>query len=428
MSPSPRRPNILLLMTDQQSADAISCAGIVAKADLHTPHLDALAGRGLRFTRAHCTFPLCTPSRASMLTGRMPSAIGVTQNPGRIPPHLANQHLGPLLAAAGYDCYYGGKWHLPSGAIPEGQGFTPIAGFNDHQLTAAAGDFLLRRPADAARPFLLVASFDNPHNICEWARGEPLPWGPVAEPPPDAPADQLPALPANFEPGPDEPELFSEARAKLTRLYPTRDYTPERWRRYRHAYFRLVEKVDAQIGQVLAALRRGGHEESTLIVFLSDHGDGMGAHRWNQKTVLYDEVVCVPLMFAGAGVQSRSDGAPLIDTRLVSTGLDLLPTLCDVAGAARPADLPGLSLAPLLHGEEPATWREHVVTETGWGPNELPDATGRMVRTDRHKHCLYSRGERREQLFDLAADSGETHNLVGDADCAEVLAQLRALA
>ena len=111
---APRRPNVLFIMTDQQHAGMLSCAG---NAHLKTPNLDRLAAAGVRFERAYATNPVCVPSRFSLQTGRMPSAIGMRSNEGRrpVPPELCAQSLAPLLKKAGYDCAYGGKDHMPVG-------------------------------------------------------------------------------------------------------------------------------------------------------------------------------------------------------------------------------------------------------------------------------------------------------------------------
>ena len=388
--------------------------------------MDSIAARGVRFDRAYCPQPLCTPSRASMMTGRMPHEIGVTWNSQGIPPQFRAYEAGTLLGYAGYECVYGGKWHVPSAAIPEGHGFRKISGFNDYELTDACVAFLrdrgerIARAGDGERdrPFFMVASFDNPHNICEWARGQDLPWGNV----PDAPPAECPALPANHEPPTDEATLIREAQAACPKLYPGRDFTADRWRQYRHAYFRLVEKVDAMIGRVLAALHEAGLEENTLVIFLSDHGDGMGAHRWNQKTLFYDEVIRVPLLVAGPGVRRGGIDAE----HLISTGLDVLPTLCEAARVRAPFGLDGRSLWPMLRGDEPESWRDHLVCETRWGDLEIADASGRMVVSRGHKYCAWSRGEHREQLFDLRADPGEMTNAANRESMRDVVERHRA--
>lgn len=410
------RPHILYIFTDQQYAGAVSCAG---NADLRTPALDRLAGTGVRFEKAYCTCPLCTPSRASMITGRMPHQVGITGNNQPIGEAFRGRGLGHTLSDAGYECAYGGKWHLPEGAIPEGHGFRSICGFSDRDLADRCIAFL-SQPHD--RPFFAVASFDNPHNICEWARQTPLPWGPI----PEAPLEACPNLPPNYAIPAYEPEVLRMEQAAQPRFFRGLSFTDDDWRRYRHAYYRLVEKVDAEIGRVLDALRAAGLEEETLVIFSSDHGDGLGAHRWNQKWVLYEESVRVPLILSLKGrtaAPGRADAG-----HLVSNGLDLFPTICDYAGVEPPEGLPGLSLRPLAEGRGDIPWRDCVVAETSFDPKFGGLGTrGRMVRTERYKYIVYSWGKHREQLFDLETDPGEMVNLAVEARHQGVLARHREL-
>jgi arylsulfatase A-like enzyme len=208
-------------------------------------------------------------------------------------------------------------------AMEEGFAFRRIAGFDDTLLPPATIESL-RTPRE--RPFLLVASSDNPHNICEHSRNQPPPWGEV----PLVPVEACPNLPPNFCAGPYAPEaLRADAeRAGTFRRRP--GYTADRWRvlrhvyyrhvHYRHVYSRLVEKVDAQIGQILTALRDAGPEHDAIAVFTSDHGALAGAHELNQKHSLYDESARVPLIIAGAGTAGGrvvDEPVSLIDVRRV---------------------------------------------------------------------------------------------------------------
>ncbi|MFJ9693958.1 sulfatase [Kitasatospora sp. NPDC101183] len=400
--PRPRHPDVVLILTDQQTADAMSAAG---NPYLRTPAMDALAAAGTRYPHSYCAQPLCTPSRASLMTGRLPSAVGVTGNTGGPEDPL----LGRLFTEAGYDCGYGGKWHLPELSLPEGRGFRRIhpAGGDDAGLARAAAEFV-RTPRE--RPFLLVASFLEPHGICEWARGQDPRTGPLPAPPPTA---ELPPLPANFPAAPYEAALPRLAERAQPHTHPTAAWREDDWRRYRHAYYALVERVDRHIGQLLAAVAE--HDRETVVVFSSDHGDGAGAHRWNQKWALYEECVRVPLVVTGPGVPAGA-----VDERLVAAGLDLIPTLCDLAGLDTPQGLPGRSLrAPEEHAS--------VVVETRWEIPGFNNALGRMVRSGPHKYVCYAWGDHREQLFDLAADPGELVNLAVDARHAPLLDRFRGL-
>ena len=136
-------------------------------------------------------------------------------------------------------------------------------------------------------------------------------------------------------------------------------FTPDRWRLLRHVYYRLVEKVDAQIGQILTALREIGQEENTLVVFTSDHGDMAGAHELNQKHSLYDKSARIPLIVAGPGVAAGH----VVDEPV--SHADVLPTLCDLAQVDPPAGIPGVSLRPAVEGRP--FEREPVVVEFGVG-------------------------------------------------------------
>jgi len=400
------RPNVLFVCTDQQFAGALGCV----TDDLDTPAMDSLAESGVRFENAYCTQPVCTPSRGSLLTGRMPHETGVTENRNAIPPDYRPESLGRLFREAGYESAYAGKWHLGGGMdLPPdaeyGHGFRRLAGFDDTALADACLDFFAE---DRDRPFLLSVHFDNPHNICEWARNQPLPWGTVDR----VPTEDCPNLPTNFPIPPFEPDPIQTGRREGS---PMQDVPPEEWRHYRHAYYRLVERVDDSLGRILDGLDEHGLSEETVVVFTSDHGDGNGAHRLHQKWTLYEESVRIPLL-----VDAPDAAAGTVADELVSNGLDLLPTLCDYAGIEPPEGLPGRSLRELVETGTADGWRESLVTQAA-------TLGGRMVRTDRYKYALYRQGRPQEQLFDLVDDPGETVNLAVEAEYADVLDEHREL-
>ena len=399
-----RRPNILFIITDQQYAGAMSCAG---NPDVYTPNMDSLAATGVRFTRAYCTHPLCGPQRASFMTGLFPHQNGATSNNTPINSKYKGRTLGNLLADAGYDCALAGKWHVP-GTTPEESGLEVICGSRDDEVPLRAIEFMQR---DRDNPFFLFASFINPHDICQVARNQPLPQGPVPEP---ATVAECPNLPANFAIPPYSPDILQMLRQANRRVYPTIEYTEDDWRRLRFYYYRLCEKVDAEIGVLLNGLRDLGREEETYIIFTSDHGDGHGAHNWNQKTSLYEEVINIPFIISHKGATRAGS---VDNTHLVSLGLDLLPTLCDVGGARVPEGLEGLSLRPLAEGNAPDEWRRELVVETIMDIAPGPGGSGasRVVLTDRYKYSAYPLGRYREQLVDLQTDPGEMVNLAVNA-------------
>jgi arylsulfatase A-like enzyme len=404
----------------------MSCAG---NADLSTPAMDRLAASGVRFENAYCPFPLCLPCRASTFTGKTPHELGIESNHADINADTAAMSLGRLLGEAGYECAYGGKTHLPKvegrpageaiGPAPE-WGWRRIAMIGDEDLPAACINYL-QQPRK--KPFFLVASFNNPHNICEWARQQGLPDGPIPREPDPM---KWPNLPANYEVPPFEPAAIRREVANNQMVHPqTMLWEPEHWRAYRYAYFRMCEKVDAQIGHLLRGLDDLRLTERTLIVFVSDHGDGHGAHRLNQKWTLYDESVRVPLIVSGPGVANagRADRA-----HLVNSGLDIIPTFCDYAQVATPHGLEGRSLRGLIEGQDLRDWRTAVFSETSFAPAQGHGGTrGRMVRTQRYKYAAYSWGRYREQLIDLNKDPGEMVNLAVEARHGGLLAEHRAL-
>jgi choline-sulfatase len=398
------RPNLLYIMTDQQCAEAFSAAGC---RDLHTPAMDSIARNGMRFREAYCSNPLCVPSRTSMLTGRMPHETGITFNDTRSEV-VSDTFLGRIFTDAGYDCGYFGKWHVPVPVKDVARhGFSSIAhtagnGVDAH-VTPASIEFL-RRKRD--QPFLLVSSFVNPHDICEWARGTAGKDGPYVEPPEPG---RCPSLPANFAIPDHEPDVIRSVQARDKSAYPTREWEPDKWRQYRYAYYRLIERVDAQIGGILEALRETGQDRNTVIVFASDHGDGNAAHRWNQKQILYEEPARVPFIVSWPG---HTKGGEVDSSHLVSTSLDLIPTLCDFAGVKIPVELRGRSVRPLAEGKPPQQWRNELVTQTEFCAfNRTYGIHGRMLRMGKWKYVAYSEGKLREQLFDLSNDRGEMQNL-----------------
>jgi arylsulfatase A-like enzyme len=416
-----RRPNILWIMTDQQPADSLSCAG---NRNLHTPAMDSIAAAGVRFDLAYCVNPICVPSRTSMATGRMPHETGVTFNTDRF--DVRFECIGTRMKKAGYDTGYIGKWHIPMPTdTDEWHGFdTMIEGgtpeFNDTDAVKPMVDFLRKK---RSKPFFMVASFVNPHDICEYARKlarfgkrEELWNGMIPEAPPP---EQCPALPANHEIPDNEPDIIREHQRWLAGAYPVRDWSDGTWRQYRWGLNRLTELVDSHIETLLQTLRDEGMADNTIIVLVSDHGDGNGAHKWNQKTLLYEEPARVPCIVAGPGVAvpGRTDS-----DHLVSTGLDLVPTFCDYAGIEPPEGVRGKSLRPLVEGS-PVQWRNQVVSECDlhrqYGLSG--GVFGRMLRTKRYKYIAYSAGKQREQLFDMHKDPGEMNNLAVDPASTDIL-------
>ena len=404
------RPNILLIITDQQHIDTIAAAGC---AHTQTPAMDRLATRGTLFTQSYSANPLCSPARAAIFTGRTSCETGVYQNGLPIRSDIPN--LGQWLAEqAGYETIYAGKWHVPRSFTNFIPGFavinTGIGGqgnIGDTCTSQACETYLRNRSANA--PFLLVASFLQPHDICEWLRLnsnhlDALPY-------PELRA-QLPPLPGNFGFDPDEPATMTMRR--LGNEACQNEWTEEQWRYYIWSYYRHVEMVDAEVGRVLQALDDSGCADNTVVVFTADHGEGTAHHQMTRKNQLYDEAVKVPFIISWPGrlPAGGTDRVHLI------TGMDIMPTLCDCVGIKPPPNMRGTSLRPLLEGRT-VPGHAHVVAE-------VHTNTARMVRTAQHKYIKYV-DDPVEQLFDLRNDPGELRNLARDSGHADALREHRKL-
>ena len=333
---SRERPNILFIMTDQQTLRAMSAYG---NQYLGTPHMDSIAANGVRFANSYCTAPVCGPSRSSLVTSQMPHVTGVNVNGETPSPSIPN--MGQIFREQGYATAWAGKWHLPE-SYPQG----PIAGF-EYLALAEGTKFRLGSETDGPvadeaikflqrgheKPFLLGVSLHNPHDICWWVRQEPVKHSDL---------DRFPPLPANFDTDPDEPEFITTCRQRTyygqENVYTT-DWDDDQWRAYLNQYYRYTEEVDQEIGRILAVLRKQGLERNTLVILTSDHGEGVAAHHWIVKLMLYEEPVTVPLVVSWKGVTPTgvADAAHLV------SGLDVLPTMCDYACIPMRSDFGGIS-------------------------------------------------------------------------------------
>lgn len=413
------RPNILFVLTDQQCADAISAVG---NNDLKTPGMDQIAKYAMNFKKAYCPTPLCVPSRSSMFTGMYPHEINVPINNMAAKWNTSEfPYMGNIMKAAGYDTGYVGKWHLP--ASPKDidiHGFDYIkharANDLDPDVPEASIDFLKQK---RDKPFLLVSSFVNPHDICQWARGEAMRNDEIGAPPA---ADLCPSLPDNFEIPELEPDVIRYVHSLSKRTYPTENWSGEKWRQYRWAYYRLVEKVDRYLKQIMDALEENGLIDNTVIIFTSDHGDGNAHHKWNQKQILYDEAARVPFMISWKGHTEVCD----YNDNAVSTGIDLIPTMCEIAGVEAPAHLKGDPLFKLSLGDRKAYDRPYTISETEFCLSKKTyGVKGRMVRSSQYKYIVYEQGALKEQLFDMNVDPGEMKNLAYQEKYYEIKSELR---
>ncbi|MEX1117205.1 MAG: sulfatase-like hydrolase/transferase [Terrimicrobiaceae bacterium] len=419
-----RKPNILFILTDQQHAGAIAALG---NPHLKTPHMDSLVASGTTFDKSYCPNPVCMPCRSALLTGLMPTEAGVYVNTthqnsgGKIDRDLPS--LGDWFAKeGGYQCVYAGKYHLPQSNTYNVRGFEVLAAGYGHRgsptdstVARACEAWLLNRPANETKPFLMVCSLVNPHDICHWLSINTKSADRAKRYPNLAKLTDLPPLPKNFSP-PDLGESKQQIAIR-TKQQPTNGkWNEQDWRYYLWSYYRQVEMVDAEIGRVLAALRESGAENDTLVVLTSDHGEGMAEHQMVRKGFLYDSAARVPLVFRVPGQTTAKH-----NTSAIVSGIDLFPTLCAQAGIPAPDNLThARDISAAIQDPSAVIDRDCIVIEEneaalpskGVNPPTLAGA-GRAVRSARFKFITYD-GSTNEQLFDLVADPGETTNLAID--------------
>lgn len=412
------KPNILYIMTDQQSATMMSCTG---NKYLKTPSLDSIAKNGVRFDRAYCAAPVCVPSRLSLFTGKMPSYINLKANETDGVWHdkideLKPKGIGYLMKDAGYDVAYAGKQHLPEFTADE-LGFDVLTLDDRDEATEKSIEYIKE---DRDKPFFLVSSLINPHDICfmtirDCAEPEQrkrfVEHGvtelknvdtflkPLKEGDPTLIEEKCPPLPINYMPQENEPGAIDYLLSlRSFRVGARKNYSDNDWRMHRYVYHRLTEMVDEKIGKIINALKESGQEENTVIIFTSDHGDMDSAHKMEHKTTFYDEASRIPLLISQKGV---IPSGIVNTTHLISNGLDLIPTLCDYAEIDVPAGLEGQSFRPIAEGKELEPTREAIKIES---------EIGQMIVTQDYKYAKFFMGDNDEQLYDLKKDPYEMKN------------------
>ena len=436
------RPNILMLMADQLTPFALRAYGHGLTL---TPHIDALAASGVVFDAAYCNSPLCAPSRYSLLSGMLPSRTGAYDNAAELPAETLT--FAHYLRHAGYRTILSGKMHfcgpdqlhgfeerLTTDIYPADFGWTPDwddfktrpswyhnmgsvidAGtclrtnqldFDDEATHAAKHKLYdIAREADA-RPFMMVVSLTHPHD----PYAIPQKYWDLYE----HTRIDMPKLGAA--------DVAADPHTLRLRHVCDMDRTPvtnAQVRSARHAYYGAISYVDEQFGQVLRALRETGQAGNTIVIVTSDHGEMLGERGLWYKMNFFEGGARVPLI-----VNAPQRFAPRRVAACVSH-VDLLPTLVDIAhGGESPPypDLPdGRSLVPHLGGAEGQHAHDEAFGEY-LGEGAISPLV--MVRRGRYKY-VHSPSDP-DQLYDLAADPLERHNLAGATDRAELLAAFRA--
>ena len=428
------RPDVLVIMTDQQQARCLGCAG---HPDLQTPHLDALAADGTRYANSFCPYPVCTPSRYSFLTGRhVHQHLGWT-NFSTIPPAMptwpkalrtagyrtacvGKMHFHPTYLDVGFDTMVLAEQNGPGRDDDDYHRYLRDLGLHDridlwdqvrefrdqapeaywdsygaiesnlpeaHHSTTWIGDRCLEQLQawDPAGGNCLMASFIKPHHPFD----PPAPWSRMYDPE----ALELP-------PGWLEAPLARDL-ARHGGFFPHAELSEARLRRCMALYYATISQIDHQVGRLVDHLRASGRYDDTVILFTADHGEYLGFHHLLFKqNHMYDPLMRVPLVIKPVG-----GGAGAVDESLVNN-LDVAPTLCAAAGVEW-GHGPGRDLA--AGGPGP----EVVIAENG-----APD--GYMVRSHEHK-LIVDRDPTRSLFFDLVDDPHELENRLDDPRYAEAI-------
>lgn len=455
-------PNILWICTDQQRWDTIRALG---NTHIRTPHVDRLVTEGVSFTRAYCQSPICTPSRASFLTGLYPSTVHNCSN--------GNEHwseaaplLPKLLRDAGYDCGLAGKLHLAGAARrveprPGDDGYR-VFHWSHHPRheeewggNHAYAEWLRSRGFDPA--IVASAPEEVPPELHQSAwcadcaiefMNEPRsgPWlfsfncfDPHA--PFDPPAEYRNRYDPKDMPDPWFLQGDLAAQQKLAAVdfqHPARDPESFGIREIIAAYYAMIELIDHQVGRMLEALDASGQAENTIVIFTSDHGETLGDHGLLLKGCrFYESLMRVPLIMrwprGGVSNERRDELVEL---------LDLAPTLLEAAGFPVPENLPGRSLLPALTSSRGRLTPKDAVSAEYYralsprkgepgssaysearGSGVLPGSWGTMYFDGRYKLCVYH-GHEHGELFDLETDPREHCNLWDDPSNAGVRCRL----
>jgi arylsulfatase A-like enzyme len=432
---APAKLNVLFIISDDLRTELGSYGSPLAK----TPNIDGLAKAGLRFDRAYTQFPLCNPSRVSMLTGRRPATTGVLGN--RTDFRVAHPDwvtLPQLFKQNGYTALRTGK--IFHGGIDDAISWTaggdasrPLAaqdaarprtgppasdrwiilegngeGHGDYRVADRAIDHLRE---NRTKPFFLAVGFGKPHS------------------PPTAPkkfydlwdVDAIP-LPPNFAPRPTVPEGFPRAaiRPRNADLFIGRDASENEAREMIRAYLASTAWMDWNVGRVLGELDALGLRDNTIVVFWGDHGYQLGERgKWSKAGSLFEQGTRTP--FIVAVPQGDANGR---STSRVVQNLDIYPTLAELCGLAAPKDLEGHSLVPLLKDRD-APW-DHPAYSV-WSEDGRT-FHGVAVRTERWRYAEFGPdGVNGAMLFDAQADPHELKNLADDPQLTGVRKELSAL-
>jgi arylsulfatase A-like enzyme len=456
------RPNIIYIMTDDHAAHAIGAYGSRVN---KTPHLDRLAREGALLTSVFATNSICTPSRAAILTGQYAHLNGVTMF-NRF--DSSRTTVARLLQQGGYHTGMIGKWHLGSDPVGfdrweilPGQGvyrdpvFYTATGEKTYTgryvtdvITDLALEFVESRPRD--KPFFLMMHHKAPHRPWEPSDSHAAHFAAQRIPEPvtfwDSYATRTDALHENQQRVAADltnrdlklsppPGLGAEDLAKWLLIKPdpvtiVRDgksvtLTGEalvRWKyqRYMQDYLATVQSVDDSVGRVLELLDRTGLAQNTMVVYTSDQGFFLGDHGLFDKRFMYEESIRMPFL-----VRWPASITPGTTSNALALNIDFAPTFLEVAGLPISNDMQGRSLLAVLRGRTPSDWRTSMYYRYYHDPGDHNTRAHYGVRTSTHKLIYFWKKDQWE-LFDLANDPNEVHNLYGEAGQEVLTATLKA--
>lgn len=408
--------NIVLILGDDHRYDAL---GFMDHPFIETPGLDALARQGVHFRNAVVTTALCSPSRASILTGLYAHRHRVVDNNNPVPGDLT--FFPQYLQAAGYQTAFIGKWHMggqsdapqrgfdhwvsfrgqgtyePEGATLNVNGTrVPRRGYVTDELTDYALEWLAGR--DRQQPFFLYLSHKAVHAEFVPAERHQGSYAGASFP---EPASQP------VDAGEGRPTWVKDQRNSWHGVefpYHSRLDVAEYYRRYGET----LRALDDSVGRVTSALREAGLLESTLVVYLGDNGFAFGEHGLIDKRTAYEESMRVPMIAAAPGLLPAGE-----TVTAVAANIDVAPTLLQAAGLTPPPGLDGRSLLPVVRGDTTG-WRDEVLYEYFWERNFPHTPTIHALRGERFKYIRYHGLWDSDELYDLQADPLEMRNLIRD--------------
>jgi arylsulfatase A-like enzyme len=412
------RPNFLIFHTDDQRADTVTCYD--KNAALPTPNIDGLAERGVRFTNAYVTTPICAVSRATLLSGRYARNTRVHEFVKPIPPDIWKLSYPALLSQAGYFVGQLGKFGVGvdkttkatfdffDASIDQGPPFRDYQGKKLHDaewLTRRTSDFLDAVPE--GKPFVLQVNYKEPHGSS------------VPAPEDDALLDEktFPRL-ANetAEANARLPEFVRQAyggHCYNREVNLNGDNSP-----YLRNYFEKIHSVDRSIGAIMEDLRKRGLAENTVVIYLSDHGIHFGEKLLGGKWTPYEESIRIPFIVEDPRLPEDRRGTTNSDLVL---NIDVAPTLLAMAGAPAPESMDGVSLVPLLEGKKVA-WRDHFFFEHRVSNSNIPRPIPRNIGV-RGLHTKFFRWTDLdpvvEVMHDLTKDPTEDVDVLNDPAYAE---------